>query len=507
MNYNPKIVTSEPPLASMRTMLNTKPTNISNTHSQIRQPAYFVNDNAKRVVGDLYSNTTAASEQFDKLKLRNQNNKKNYYTLQLSNEVADDGSSHRQGTSKYNSYSLTNLEILSKCSRDNDSHDDGDDNRSRQTTHTGDGYFANNNRRRKSRNHLKARTTSISNDTTAKVYQKLGHRRVNESGIVSYKHCPVSELRDALKLGIRCSIESLHPDDTTRDVLLQDFNQISVQEFPAMGTKTSPVHNYRDFTFRAYAPVAFQHFRSKFNIGLNDYLISLCGHDWQELPNAGASGSIFYVTFDDKFIIKTVDAKEANFLLSLLPGYYMNLVQNPETMLPKFFGFYCYQRMDKNIRVVVMNNLVPSDANVTERYDLKGSRYKRKANDKEKQKLTPTLKDLDFLENYPRGILLESFVYDTLISILKRDLRVLRSFEIMDYSLLIAICTPSEGMKPRRSRSLTVHKKSFGKSGRIEDTTTLVADGDAISMSPFTEDGDDQQGITITAPKSDRKFI
>lgn len=42
-----------------------------------------------------------------------------------------------------------------------------------------------------------------------------------------------------------------------------------------------------------------------------------------ELTNPGASGSIFYVTRDDEFIIKTVLHKEAEFLQKLLPGYYM----------------------------------------------------------------------------------------------------------------------------------------------------------------------------------------
>ena len=47
----------------------------------------------------------------------------------------------------------------------------------------------------------------------------------------------------------------------------------------------------------------------------------------RELSNPGASGSIFYLTKDDEFILKTVSGKEAEFLQKLLPGYYMNLQQ------------------------------------------------------------------------------------------------------------------------------------------------------------------------------------
>ena len=54
---------------------------------------------------------------------------------------------------------------------------------------------------------------------------------------------------------------------------------------------------------------------------------SLCNEPLIELSNPGASGSIFYVTRDDEFIIKTVDHKEAEFLQKLLPGYYMVSVE------------------------------------------------------------------------------------------------------------------------------------------------------------------------------------
>lgn len=50
---------------------------------------------------------------------------------------------------------------------------------------------------------------------------------------------------------------------------------------------------------------------------------SLCNEPLIELSNPGASGSLFFVTSDDEFIIKTVQHKEAEFLQKLLPGYYM----------------------------------------------------------------------------------------------------------------------------------------------------------------------------------------
>lgn len=58
----------------------------------------------------------------------------------------------------------------------------------------------------------------------------------------------------------------------------------------------------------------------------------------KELSNAGASGSIFYVSHDDQFIIKTVQSKEAEFLKKLLPGYYM--VSVPCASIAIFFFFF-----------------------------------------------------------------------------------------------------------------------------------------------------------------------
>ncbi len=38
--------------------------------------------------------------------------------------------------------------------------------------------------------------------------------------------------------------------------------------------KATPPHRFNDFTIRSYAPVAFRHFREKFNIKPADYLVN-----------------------------------------------------------------------------------------------------------------------------------------------------------------------------------------------------------------------------------------
>ena len=70
---------------------------------------------------------------------------------------------------------------------------------------------------------------------------------------------------------------------------------------------------------------------------------------------------------------------------------------------------------------------------------LKGSTYKRKASKRERAKSSPTFKDLDFMEMYPDGIYLSDSIYQSLENSIQRDCRVLETFKIMDYSLLIGI--------------------------------------------------------------------
>lgn len=68
-----------------------------------------------------------------------------------------------------------------------------------------------------------------------------------------------------------------------------------------------------------------------------------------------------------------------------------------------------------------MNNILPSDVQMHEKYDLKGSLYKRKASKEERAKSSPTFKDLDFLEEHPEGIILDERNYENIISSVKRD--------------------------------------------------------------------------------------
>ncbi|GAU91082.1 hypothetical protein RvY_03404 [Ramazzottius varieornatus] len=278
---------------------------------------------------------------------------------------------------------------------------------------------------------------------------KIGHRRVDQEGNISYKRVPSSKLMQSIQEGIRHSVGKL-ASEPERDVLFTDFENTEIVFHPEAGTKFTPAHNFGDFHFKTYAPIAFRHFREVFDISPEDYMMSICVEGLIEISNPGASGSLFYLTEDEMFIIKTVDHSEAGFLLKLLPQYYMNIVQNPRTLLPKFFGLYCYKAFGKNVRIIVMDNLLPRRIKYHHKFDLKGSTYNRFASEKEKEKAVPTLKDVDFLHLYADGIYLDNETYLQLMSLFKRDCLVLQSFKIMDYSLLLGIHNLDQDVRDER---------------------------------------------------------
>ncbi|XP_077390557.1 phosphatidylinositol 4-phosphate 5-kinase type-1 gamma isoform X1 [Festucalex cinctus] len=338
--------------------------------------------------------------------------------------------------------------------------------------------------------------------------KKIGHRGVDASGETTYKKTTSSALKGAIQLGIGYTVGNLS-SKPERDVLMQDFYVVESIFFPSEGSNLTPAHHFPDFRFKTYAPVAFRYFRELFGIRPDDYLYSLCNEPLIELSNPGASGSVFYLTKDDEFIIKTVMHKEAEFLQKLLPGYYMNLNQNPRTLLPKFFGLYCVQSGGKNIRVVVMNNVLPRVVRMHLKYDLKGSTYKRRASKKEREKARPTFKDLDFMQDLQDGLMLDQDTYNALVKTLQRDCLVLESFKIMDYSLLLGVHNMDQAERERQmegSQGSSDEKRPLAQQKALYSTAMeSIQGGAACGGSIDTEDT--MGGIPAVNGKGERLLL
>lgn len=336
----------------------------------------------------------------------------------------------------------------------------------------------------------------------------IGHRGIDPTGETTYKKTTSSALKGAIQLGITHTVGSLS-QKPERDVLLQDFEVVESIFFPCEGSNLTPAHHYGDFRFKTYAPIAFRYFREMFGIRPDDYMYSLCNESLIELSNSGASGSLFYVSSDDEYIIKTVQHKEAEFLQKLLPGYFMNLNQNKRTLLPKFYGLYCVQAGGKNIRIAVMNNLLPSAVRMHLKYDLKGSTYKRRASAKEREKTVPTYKDLDFMQDMPDGLLLEGDKFTAVCKTIQRDCLLLQSFKIMDYSLLVGIHNLDQACQEQASEEAVAgamdQRRPQGQKS-LYSTAIEAIQAEAGNMGPLDTE-DKTGGIPARNSKGERLLV
>ncbi|KAJ7957106.1 Phosphatidylinositol 4-phosphate 5-kinase [Quillaja saponaria] len=208
--------------------------------------------------------------------------------------------------------------------------------------------------------------------------------------------------------------------------------------FPPEGSKSTPPHQSVDFRWKDYCPVVFRHLRELFAIDPADYMLAICGNDTlREMSSPGKSGSFFYLTQDDRFIIKTVKKSEVKVLIKMLPCYYQHVCQYKNSLVTKFFGVHCVKPAGgQKTRFIVMGNLFYSEYRIHKRFDLKGSSHGRITYKPEKEiDETTTLKDLDL--NFV--FRLEQSWFQELMWQIGRDCEFLEAEGIMDYSLLIGL--------------------------------------------------------------------
>lgn len=190
-----------------------------------------------------------------------------------------------------------------------------------------------------------------------------------------------------------------------------------------------------------YAPKVFRTLRRKFGVSDASYRLSLCAQALEGVgQGAGASGSIFFLSADKRYVIKSLPKKETDQLRDLLKFYYSHMSKNPDSLLPKFFGMYKVKCGKRWIRLVVMNNAFHTQLPVHEKYDLKGSKVNRSVSDKRQAEVAQrgevaVLKDSDL----QRNIWVAEQERELLIGQAHRDGHFLCSHGIMDYSLLLGI--------------------------------------------------------------------
>eukprot|EP00250_Pteridium_aquilinum_P018590 c24131_g1_i1 orf=442-2904(-) len=240
-----------------------------------------------------------------------------------------------------------------------------------------------------------------------------------------------------LQLGIRYTVGKITPEPR-REISAADFGPRARiwMNFPREGSQLTPPHQSTDFKWKDYCPVVFRHLRELFKIDTADYMLSICGNSGlRELSSPGKSGSVFYLSHDDRFMIKTMRKAEIKVLLGMLPNYYDHVQTYENTLITKFFGLHRIKPAGgQKVRFVVMGNMFCTELRIHRRFDLKGSSQGRSADKLEMDENT-TLKDLD-LDFVFR---LEPSWRQALLRQIQCDCKFLESECIMDYSLLLGL--------------------------------------------------------------------
>ena len=169
--------------------------------------------------------------------------------------------------------------------------------------------------------------------------------------IISSEHRSYELMLD-LQLGVRWSVSlytprpppaatSGHAGDSAD---LGPFVEKVKVRFPRQGSAETPPHPNGNFKWKDYCPQLFRRLRQLFSTDPAEYMLSICGDQaLRELPSPGKSGALFYISHDDRYLVKTMRKNEMRTFLNMLPEYTRHVQANPHTLLTKFFGLHRIQ--------------------------------------------------------------------------------------------------------------------------------------------------------------------
>ncbi|GFZ02418.1 phosphatidyl inositol monophosphate 5 kinase 4 [Actinidia rufa] len=249
------------------------------------------------------------------------------------------------------------------------------------------------------------------------------------------------ELMLNLQLGIRHSVGRPAPA-TSLDLRSSAFDPKEKlwTKFPTEGSKHTPPHQSCEFKWKDYCPLVFRTLRKLFKVDPADYMLSICGNDaLRELSSPGKSGSFFYLTNDDKYMIKTMKKAEAKVLIRMLPAYYNHVRAFENTLITKFFW----------------PSLCSSHGRTSDKPEAEID-------------ATTTLKDLDLNFLFR----LQKVWFQDFCRQVDRDCDFLEQERIMDYSLLV-------GLHFRETTPYT--REAIITEGRTSGVRTPTGNGDSDS--------------------------
>ncbi|XP_022934963.1 phosphatidylinositol 4-phosphate 5-kinase 9-like [Cucurbita moschata] len=321
--------------------------------------------------------------------------------------------------------------------------------------------------------------------------QKKLVKEVNKPGEMIIKGHRSYDLMLSLQLGIRYTVGKITPVQR-REVRSSDFGPRASfwMTFPKEGSQLTPPHQSEDFKWKDYCPMVFRNLREMFKIDAADYMMSICGNDaLRELSSPGKSGSVFFLSQDDRFMIKTLRKSEVKVLLRMLPDYHHHVRSYENTLITKFFGLHRIKPASgQKFRFVVMGNMFCTELRIHRRFDLKGSSLGRSADKVEIDENT-ILKDLDL--NY--SFYLEPTWREALLKQIEIDSKFLEVQNIMDYSLLLGV----HYRAPQQPQS----HLSYNRSMRADGLGILAEDD------PFEDISTYPQGLVLVPRIDDDSVV
>ncbi|XP_008779154.2 phosphatidylinositol 4-phosphate 5-kinase 9-like isoform X2 [Phoenix dactylifera] len=322
----------------------------------------------------------------------------------------------------------------------------------------------------------------------AKRRQKKLARDIKQPGETIIKGHRSYDLMLSLQLGIRYTVGKITPIQR-REVRASDFGPRASfwMNFPKVGSQLTPPHHAEDFKWKDYCPMVFRNLREMFKIDAADYMMSICGNAaLRELSSPGKSGSVFFLSQDDRFMIKTLRKSE----VQMLPNYFHHVRTYENTLITKFFGLHRVKPSSgQKFRFVVMGNMFCTELRIHRRFDLKGSSLGRSADKIEIDENT-TLKDLDL--NY--CFYLEPSWRDALLKQIEIDSKFLETQHIMDYSLLLGV----HYRAPQHLQSRASHHRSV-----TADRLTVLSVEDVQEDEIFSY----PQGLVLVPHGSDENSV
>lgn len=338
---------------------------------------------------------------------------------------------------------------------------------------------------------------------------KLGRTKYKEAR--SFKKPEGNEInfqheQYALTYGMMCGILNSAglQNPFKQKLTMDDFMRVDKHCFPASAKLRHP------FKFKDYSPDIFRQIRRRFCIDSADYMVTLCGDfNFIEFMSNSKSGQFFFYSHDGRFMIKTQTKDESKFLRRILPHYYKFVMENPNTLITRFYGMHRVKmhHLRRKMHFIIMASVFDTPCEIHGRFDLKGSKVGRRASAKERNS-NGVLKDMDLLESGFRLQMSPERRAMLLVQV-RKDVEFLKRMKIMDYSMLIGVYDSRQAIQAKIYAAPAASSDDSKAAAQVSKSlptspigTTSSGDDDAASAATHGVDLGDLQHIPVRMTRS-----